>query len=390
MTDTTPTAADLQATPQAEIKPPPNVAKATQSAPAKAEGFAEKMRRLGGDAVFDDPGVSASPDDGGTGGAVDETVSSGGEKAVATEKGAPEKPKAEAKPEAAKLEQLRSLASELGLTLEDTKVTTVERAKLREDRRNSAAALQKAEQDAIQRITDARKSLEADLSRAKSVLDAHQSGNPDAIAKALGHDDWNKMQEHFLSHAADPNYRKLRELEEWQQKQVAESKAREEREAAQRQHQEQIQAQQAYRAQLSGRMRESQDKLVGAMHDDPLFVNAIFSIQQQHYRSYGEEISPEQAASMRAPNGRTLRDEMRTLYDRLSKSFVAAAPEPAPKPVAPPPKPKKSGAETPPPPRPSRLDRRDDRAWMRNAVSRFAEASIEEQRAERRNGSAGE
>lgn len=371
----TPNANELQVQTQEPIKPPDGVAKSIGERPH--ETFQDKMFRLGGDKVFagDEPGTE-EPEGGEPGGGSD------GETEKKAAKSDEKKPadEIEASPDAEEA-QFKALAEKRGFIIENGRVTTVERAKFREERRTHSEALKNAEAAALAKIDEARKSFDGDLTRARDLTTAIESGDPNALAKALGRKDWNELQEHFLSHQADPNYKRVLELEEWKRSQEQE-RERAQAEAKQREeHQARAQAQHEYKVGLSTRMKGSKDPLIAAMAEDPLFVNAIFSIQSAHYDGSGT-IEPEQAAKL-VQRGQTqsLVDHMKLLYERLGKAFGAQAP------AEPPPPPQKLKKSPPPPgtPRPSKIEKRLNGAeWREHFSRRLAEADIEDRKAARR------
>lgn len=378
------TAAEPEAKPIPTAEASENAAKGTES--KKPENFREAMRRLGGDNVFDGPVTEESAleeeaEASGTGGGEPEPETASGEPKPKPAKKA-KSSEVQVSPDAKEAE-FKAWAEKQGLIFENGRVTTAERAKFREERRTHSEALKSAEANALAKIDEARKTFESELTEARSIKEAKASGDANALAKAIGFEDWNKAQEHFLSHQADPNYKKLLELEEWKKTTEAQREQEAKQRAEQEQRQAQLQAQQQYRQQLSGQMKGSKDPLIAAMAEDPLFVGAIFNIQSAHYDG-SSTVTPEQAIKLAQQGGRSLFDEMRQLYERLGKAFgVASAPE---TPVAPPVA-KKTAPKSPPvppTPRPSTLNRRQsDREFLDYARGRMNEAWIEEDRAAR-------
>src|SRR5690606_2712963 len=104
---------------------------------------------------------------------------------------------------AAKLAQLQGLAQELGLSIEGNTVTPIERAKFRERRRQTLDSLKQKENELAERERALSSSLEA-LRAANTAL---ESGDFDALARALGRSNWNELNSDAIRHFQDPNFR---------------------------------------------------------------------------------------------------------------------------------------------------------------------------------------
>jgi hypothetical protein len=253
-----------------------------------------------------------------------------------------EKPNGKAKANGAATEEqappdegamLRELAAKLGFEVEDRKLTTKERAAFREKARQM-----RAEIDA--EIQQRREAFEAEVSprraqveRAMLLEQAYEVGDYEGMARALGRKDWNDLQNDVIAKLADPNYKELQELKRWREE-TAQREQRQREEWIQNQKNEQIrQAVASHKADLSDRMAESADPLVREMHDDPMFIEAVYRIQAENWD--GEHtVSPEKAIRMAAKGtAKALRDELEGLHKRLSKAFqpaeTPAAEEPA-------------------------------------------------------------
>lgn len=242
----------------------------------------------------------------------------------------PAKPAAKAAPEeptVAKLEQLRALSKELGYTLEETRVSVGERAQFRQQRQQHFEQVRQLE---AQAQAQAQAILNEANVRASVALKAQQaidSGDFEAFAKALGRKDWNDLNREAIGRFADPNYRKVQELEAWkrQQEEQAQKAHQEARQRAQEQQREsQVQA---YKAELSTTMAQSTDPLLAAFADDPLFIDAVFRVQDTYFDG-NTTITPEEAVRIKPKNGGDpLFEEMRRLYSRLEKAFRAGQQE---------------------------------------------------------------
>jgi hypothetical protein len=264
-------------------------------------------------------------------------------------------------------EQLLALAKKLGYELEDTKVTTVERADFRKWKDAQKAKLSALEQEIAKKreeaealhgskLTEAEKAAQEKLEKAETEVEfaqnlvkAAEEGDYEAIAQLLGHKDWNDLQQGVISKFADPNYKELQELKRWRKEQEeqrsktekekaeAEAKAKREEEERIKEHQRQqeIQARQqqmaAYHKQLSEQMAASEDPLTRVMSQDPQYIAAIVRIQQENWDHETEStVTPEQAAKLAAKGaGTTLMGELEGLYKRLGEVFGGAQAAPA-------------------------------------------------------------
>lgn len=350
-------------------------APATQAAAPKAnESFVQRMERIGGVDVFKPEPVEE---------ATAETVTAEPAKAEKVEK-----PKAEKKPAASaeRIEELKALATELGMTLEDGRVTSAERARLRVTSQAKAKELLELEQAATQRIEEARKTFEEELQFAQGVSAFKDSKDFQSLAKSLGYEDWNKLQDDVLAQASDPNYRRLLELEK-RDKERAEAEEKSKKDAEERQREsKRIAAEQRYITGLSNEMGKSQNKLLAAFADDALFVNQVYNIQKQHYNPLTDEtIEIDDALKFIPPNGKSLNSVMEGLYQKLRSVYGEQA---APATTAPAagtgskPKPRTDALPPPKASKPSKVDPTDRRAWMQNASGRFTQAINEDIRRE--------
>ncbi len=392
--------ADEVAAPVAEAPGPA----AAPIIPQPPESISEKMARLGWEKDLkhdDNPdtlGARARAE------ATDETEAEP-EKPAKVEKAEKKKPAAAepADPLAAKREKLQELIGELGMAMEDGRVTTAERAAFRAERREAREALAKLEQETIARLEARTKAAEeADQKNAPrfdklgAFEKAVEEGDHEAMAKAAGFDSYDKLQEHIIALKADPAYRRLRALEsqvetdrrEKREREERDAKAAEEREAKAAQEAEQAKNNEArsnYMRDLSKTMSQSTDPLVKAMHDDPSFVSAIFRVQQEHYD--GEKtITPEQALRTAARGtSAPIMAELRKLHDRLAPIFSTPQPSASTAVAA-----VKAGVGRSPqpdkPPAPSKAPQ-TERDWKISAARRLEEAAAEE-KAQRRGKSA--
>lgn len=342
---------------------------AADAAPGKGESFRDAMERLGGDEVFADPGPRVAKLE--------------AEKAAAEGEEATEPPKTPepAKPDpAAKVESLKALAKELGYQLEDAAVTNKERAEWRRMRKEHTDAIRNAEASAKKSIEELQRQAEAEINLGKELRDAQKARDYNKIAKTLGFEDWNGLQEDVAKAVTDPAYQEVLELKQWKAQQEKLEQERQEQWRQQQEQQARIAQQNQYRQNLSAGMKESTDPLVKAFADDPMFVNLVFQIQDANWDGGSEVIRPERAIHMKPPGATmTLHDQLKGLKGRLDSAFrteaAAATETEAPKKRQPPP-PKGPGF-------PSKPAKESDHEWRARFRADMEKAVMEEKRQER-------
>lgn len=223
--------------------------------------------------------------------------------------------------------ELAELAKKHGFVVEGGKVVPRERHAFREERRQARAELQKAREAFDAEAGKTKAQLQAEgraVYAAKRALDADDF---DGFAQALGHKDWNALNEKVINRFADPNYKRLQELERDKQQREQREAQQREQQIAQAKQQQELAAQAEYKQGLSATMAESSDPFVAAMADDPAFVNAIFRIQEQHFDGH-ETITAEEAVRLKPKDGGSpLLETLRGLYNRLHRSGVFAETE---------------------------------------------------------------
>lgn len=299
-------------------------------------------------------------------------------------KRAAKQPEGDASLATGELEQLKALATKLGLALEDGKVTTTERVKLREERRANLAAIAQAEKDAIAKVQAARSDWEPKIKRAEDFEAAAKAGDYEAMAKLAGFKDWNELQDDQIKKHADPNYVKLREIETKLQQAERERAEREEEDKRQQLTRAEVEAQANHKRQLQSVMAQSPDPLVKGMHDMPNFINAVFNVQRRVWQESGgrDVLTAEAAIKWKPPEGGvSLYEELEAMHGRLAPAFTRAAPPPAGTPEKPKPK-----TATPPTPAASpraRPDFRPGRGFTQEQKDRMAAALQEDIRRER-------
>jgi len=260
--------------------------------------------------------------------AVADSITDDAEESAETPEAAPSKaaPKKDAKapgdPKEAKRAQLKTLAEELGLNIDDSAVTVAERAEHR------AAMRRDKEKLATERAEFERsKALKPEQQQAAdfgaAIKDAYDRGDPDGFAKALGAKDFNEFQTSFIKRLADPNYNELRRLQQKvEEKEAAEKKAAEEaakREEAQK-HQH---AYKTYMDNLTEICRKSTNPVVAAFADEPLFLSAVYRIQDENWNDETQSTLTVEQAIKKAVRGGSadLETGLRGLYERGKKAF---------------------------------------------------------------------
>lgn len=358
-------------------------AAAPAAPPARELPFADQMRAI--DPKVFDPDTPTHPEAAAT------------EAAAATEPAAEEKP-AKGKAAAAKkqvievpadatqaeIEQIKALAAKHGFHVEDGKITTGERVRLRQEAQARQRMLEEREREAQQKIEEATKQFEDRFRFADEVSEFQKTRDFQKLAKSLGFETWDKLQEEVIAQNTDPNYRRIRELEEYKNREERAKQERMQLEQQRAQESARVEAQQRYMTKLHSDMAASKDPLVQAMADDPSFANAIFQIQREHYNPADDTtVTPEQAALMAVRGAaKPVKTELEQLYKRLHKVFGAQ--EPKPEPAAgtlAKPKPK---TEALPAPRASKVTKHDPgtRDWMKYAEEQLRQASEEDHRRE--------
>jgi len=289
------------------------------------------------------------------------------------EKTVPDNPKPPSPGEMSELEELKVRAAKLGFLLEDGKITTKDRAELRLAKKKATDEIAAKQREMLTQVEQATLTHKERIERADKILSAVDSKDHDEIAKVHGFESWDAMVEDRINRLADPNYQRLKKLEQ-EAKERAERDERAAKEHEERQRtQARIQAQAQYRQQLATQMKVSTNKLVQAFADDPGFIAAIFNIQQQNYD--GAQVpTPEQAIRMKSQNAAESPYEyIERVYRRAKGVFEepppveAAKPAPTAKPA-----PKTSAPPKPAPAPRGKFDTK--RAGMDDAIRRFEQA----------------
>ena len=226
-------------------------------------------------------------------------------------------------------EALLELAKKRGMVVEGDKILPSDRAKFRNWEKERTSRLESAERERLSKLSEREKEAEQQIKQAQSILKAKADGDYQGLAKELGFESWDKLQEDVIARISDPNYKRLRELEQWKE-QEAEREAKTKAEAEQRsQQQRQAEMRQAVMKKFAAEMPQSKDPLVAAMGDHPLFLNAVMRIQEENWD--GSALPYERMAGMSAKGAaKTLREECKELYERLHKAFGGQQPSAPP------------------------------------------------------------
>lgn len=263
-------------------------------APERVKSFKERWDAHGGESLDDGPDAEA----------------------------ATEAPKPEAKPTGAVTAgdraMFEALAKKLGVKVENGAVKPSERIAWENAKQRAEQGIAKARQEAESMLAEAKNAVGSDpkVKRAAAIDAALEANDPDAFGAALGFKDFNDLQHQWLKRLADPNYGELRKLQQWKEQQEAERVKVEEQTREQQQMQQRQQAERAYMTTLAETCKASSNPLVAAMHDDPLFLQAVYRIQKKHW-------NPEQQKTVTVEEAiqEGLETELRTLHGRLSKGF---------------------------------------------------------------------
>lgn len=238
-------------------------------------------------------------------------------------------------------EDFLALAKKHGFELDRAgRVTTAERHKFREEKRQETAALEQRAREVEQRAAGYKQQLQAYMaeidgrnSRISAFEKAIEAGDFDAAAAATGRKDWQALQQEMLDRVSDPTYKQLIEMQRWKEQKEQEETQRQQQWQRQQEEQrqqaaenERLQAQATYKQSLSQQMANSRDPIVAAMHDDPVFIETIFNYQRKHFDPESNTFPSPEALIRRDEGG--IRASLEKLHARLGKA-LGAPPAPA-------------------------------------------------------------
>jgi hypothetical protein len=222
------------------------------------------------------------------------------------------------------LATLKKLAEKHGFVLNDKGITKRDVAAFTDKKRRLN---QKFVKERTELINDYNARV-AQVDQVRAPFEAFnkalQENDLDELAKIAGFEGWNELQADRLKTMNDPTYQKMRALE----KERNEEKAAREREKQEHERRvaqaEQNRLMQEYHINLSRKAAASKDPLAKAMHDDPLFIKTIVSLQKDLIDPLTRKtVSIEQALDYELPNGKTLRTNLEERYKRLHGVFGA-------------------------------------------------------------------
>ncbi len=244
---------------------------------------------------------------------------------------------------------LQIIARKINYAVDGQTVTVAERKAFRDQQREAKAAIEEWKRNVANEWDGKIKESSAEIEFGRALKSAKETGDYDGIARGLGFKDWNELTEDHIAKLADPNHKRLTELEKKLQE-----KERAEQEQAERYRQHQAQQQReaqvhAYKQEMSTEMRQSQNPVLKELADFPDVVNMLFAIQQQHYDPAARKsVTLEQALMMPLPGQRMpVREDLRSWHTSLAKAFGGAETPPAA--ATPPAKGKASGKTAPTP-----------------------------------------
>ena len=221
------------------------------------------------------------------------------------------------------------------------------------------------------------------IRRGLAIADAAEAGDPDDFARAVGHDGWSKLQDHFVSSLSDPGYTRVRELE----RSMRERDEREQR--AQQAQAERLQASRIreYKSRMAEEAKASSHPVIRTFAVAPEFIEALFEARGIHFQETGKELPLEKCLDVKRPNGWTVLEELEhysktsDVYRSVRGATTQANPEPTkPKPA---PKPKVAEPEQRYGWRPTGR-KSDDERWLERAKRAWDAGVASERREERR------
>jgi hypothetical protein len=236
----------------------------------------------------------------------------------------------EAADPAAELETFKKMAEKLGFAVNDKGVTKRDLAAFADKKRRTFNKLNQDRQELNRQWEYAKSQLEEEKRPLASFLQALESQDLDGLAKIAGFQDWNDLQGVQLKRMNDPSYHEIQKLK---QEREAERAAREKAEA---EHKARLEAEnrnrgiQNYKLNLSKTAAASKDPLAKVMHDDRMFVETVYSVQRDLIDPMtGKTVSIEEALDVELPNGKTLRQNLKAHYEKLSSVFGGKTSAPA-------------------------------------------------------------
>jgi len=273
---------------------------------------------------------------------------------------------------------LQMLAKKANWHIDGQVVSVAERAAFREERRKAKQALEERQRSIEEQLGHRVKESESEIELGRALRAAYEAGDFDQLARGLGKKDWNEIQEEFIAKLADPNHKRLTELEKkLKEKEAAEEQARREGETR-AQHQARMQAIQQYKIGVSNEMKTSDSPVLKALGDNPDVVHMVYAIRNEHWQKSGTEMPLAQCLVSKLPGTDvTLKTLLKSWHDQLTAAFREGEPAPTVAAVAQTAKGKTAPAPTvaPSPPKPS-----DKGEWTKRGAALLDEAFRAEER----------
>jgi hypothetical protein len=222
--------------------------------------------------------------------------------------------------------QLEELAKKLGMSVDGNRVAVQERVKFRQEKAEWRTKQEQRDVEFNAKVAEVRGELDKQYGRGAKAVECWDRGDFDGVAKALVDDakaDWKSLNKAGLQRIMSPEAKRIRELEE-REKEREEAAQRAEAETKQRAAAaEQAKHVTAYKDRLRGQMAESQDRAIKALAKLPMFVDAVFDAQNEHWdRESPDTIpKPEEVVSLPLAGGPALIATAKELWQALSEAF---------------------------------------------------------------------
>ena len=217
--------------------------------------------------------------------------------------------------------QLEELAKELGLEVEGKRVAAQEVVEFRQHQAKERRALRAMQDKARTEIERMRGEAEKEFEIDKELRTMRESGDLEGIVKKLGFDDWNALQKAYMTQLQDPNWQRIRALEEREEQRQKETEAATKQAKAKEEQTKKEQAKANIIRDNRDLMAGSEDPILKHLADHPLLAETIYSIQHQEWdgKTYPD---PVEALDMRIEGANsTVREELQDMYERLARAF---------------------------------------------------------------------
>lgn len=225
---------------------------------------------------------------------------------------------------------LQIIARKLNYAVDGSTVSVAERKAFRDEQRKAKAALEDWKKNIADEWDGKINESKGEIEFGRALKAAKETGDYDGIARGLGFKDWNELADDHIAKLADPNHKRLTELErKLQEKERAEAERAEQWKQQQAQQQQAAQIQ-GYKANMSGEMKASQNPILKELADFPDVVNMLFAVRQDTFRKTGAELPLEHALKNTLPGGtQSVEHILKSWHDALGKAFGAGTSAPA-------------------------------------------------------------